>query len=64
VLHLGFNSKFKLEDFRAAHLNNRQTRKGFYSKLEAFDQISETEWDQTMAVNVKGVWLCSKADNA
>jgi NAD(P)-dependent dehydrogenase (short-subunit alcohol dehydrogenase family) len=34
---------------------------GFYSKLEPFDQISETEWDQTMAVNVKGVWLCSKA---
>jgi NAD(P)-dependent dehydrogenase (short-subunit alcohol dehydrogenase family) len=34
---------------------------GYYSKLEPFDQISETEWDQTMAVNVKGVWLCSKA---
>jgi NAD(P)-dependent dehydrogenase (short-subunit alcohol dehydrogenase family) len=34
---------------------------GFYSKLIPFDQISETEWDQTMAVNVKGVWLCSKA---
>jgi NAD(P)-dependent dehydrogenase (short-subunit alcohol dehydrogenase family) len=34
---------------------------GYYSKLEAFDQISETEWDQTMAVNVKGVWLCCKA---
>jgi NAD(P)-dependent dehydrogenase (short-subunit alcohol dehydrogenase family) len=34
---------------------------GYYSKLEPFDQISETEWDQTMAVNVKGIWLCSKA---
>jgi NAD(P)-dependent dehydrogenase (short-subunit alcohol dehydrogenase family) len=34
---------------------------GYYSKLEPFDQISESEWDQTMAVNVKGVWLCSKA---
>jgi NAD(P)-dependent dehydrogenase (short-subunit alcohol dehydrogenase family) len=34
---------------------------GFYSRLIPLDQISEAEWDRTMAVNVKGVWLCSKA---
>jgi NAD(P)-dependent dehydrogenase (short-subunit alcohol dehydrogenase family) len=26
-----------------------------------FDQISEVDWDQMMAVNVKGMWLCCKA---
>ncbi len=26
-----------------------------------FDQISETEWDRVMAVNIKGMWLCCKA---
>jgi 3-oxoacyl-[acyl-carrier protein] reductase len=26
-----------------------------------FDQISETEWDTAMAVNVKGIWNCCKA---
>jgi 3-oxoacyl-[acyl-carrier protein] reductase len=26
-----------------------------------FDEISVDEWDRVMAVNVRGVWLCSKA---
>jgi NAD(P)-dependent dehydrogenase (short-subunit alcohol dehydrogenase family) len=30
-------------------------------KLTPFDQISEEEWDQVMAVNIKGMWLCCKA---
>lgn len=30
-------------------------------KLTPFDQILEKEWDQVMAVNVKGMWLCCKA---
>jgi 3-oxoacyl-[acyl-carrier protein] reductase len=34
---------------------------GYYAKLTPFDQIPEDEWDRTMAVNVKGLWLCSKA---
>lgn len=30
-------------------------------KLTAFDQFLEADWDQVMAVNVKGMWLCCKA---
>ncbi|MGH7961506.1 MAG: SDR family NAD(P)-dependent oxidoreductase [Candidatus Binatia bacterium] len=30
-------------------------------KLTPFDQISAAEWDQVMAVNVKGIWLCCTA---
>ncbi len=30
-------------------------------KLTPFEQIPEAEWDQVMAVNVKGIWLCCKA---
>jgi 3-oxoacyl-[acyl-carrier protein] reductase len=30
-------------------------------KLTPFEQIPEAEWDQMMAVNVKGIWLCCKA---
>lgn len=30
-------------------------------KLTPFEQILEEEWDQVMAVNVKGMWLCCKA---
>jgi len=26
-----------------------------------FNQIAETDWDATMAVNVKGIWNCCKA---
>ena len=26
-----------------------------------FDEIEEAEWDQVMAVNVKGMWQCAKA---
>jgi NAD(P)-dependent dehydrogenase (short-subunit alcohol dehydrogenase family) len=33
----------------------------FFGKLTPFEQISEAEWDRVMAVNVKGLWLCSKA---
>src|SRR5215470_17689306 len=33
----------------------------FFGKLTAFDQIPEAEWDRVMAVNVKGLWWCSKA---
>ena len=34
-----------------------------YGGLKAmpFEQIPETQWDQVMAVNVKGIWLCCKA---
>jgi 3-oxoacyl-[acyl-carrier protein] reductase len=30
-------------------------------KLTPFEHIPEAEWDRVMAVNVKGIWLCSKA---
>lgn len=30
-------------------------------KFKAFDQITEEEWDEVFAVNVKGVWHCCKA---
>lgn len=30
-------------------------------KSTPFDQLSEVEWDQVMAVNVKGIWNCCKA---
>lgn len=30
-------------------------------KLTPFDHIEEEEWDQVMAVNIKGMWLCCKA---
>lgn len=30
-------------------------------KMGSFSQITEEEWDQTMAVNVKGIWQCIKA---
>jgi 3-oxoacyl-[acyl-carrier protein] reductase len=30
-------------------------------KVTPFEQIPEPEWDQVMAVNVKGIWLCCKA---
>ena len=30
-------------------------------QLTPFEQIAEAEWDQVMAVNVKGIWLCCKA---
>ena len=29
--------------------------------LTPFEQIPEAEWDQVMAVNVKGIWQCCKA---
>ena len=30
-------------------------------KMGSFSEITEEEWDQTMAVNVKGIWQCIKA---
>ncbi len=30
-------------------------------RLTPFEQIPEAEWDRVMEVNVKGMWLCSKA---
>jgi NAD(P)-dependent dehydrogenase (short-subunit alcohol dehydrogenase family) len=30
-------------------------------KPKPFEEIAESEWDQLMAVNVKGPWLCAKA---
>jgi NAD(P)-dependent dehydrogenase (short-subunit alcohol dehydrogenase family) len=30
-------------------------------KPQPFEQISESEWDRVMAVNVKGVWYCARA---
>ena len=30
-------------------------------KIGKFQEIDEKEWDQVMAVNVKGPWLCSRA---
>ena len=30
-------------------------------KPQRFDNISETEWDRVMAVNVKGMWNCVRA---
>ena len=31
------------------------------AKPTPFDQISETDWDRVMAVNIKGMWMCCKA---
>lgn len=31
------------------------------AELTPFDEITEDRWDQVMAVNVKGMWLCCKA---
>ncbi len=31
------------------------------ARMKPFDQITETEWDRLMAVNVKGLWQCCKA---
>ena len=35
----------------------------FFAELvpQSFDKIAESEWDRLMAVNVKGVWQCSRA---
>src|SRR5438270_1709815 len=30
-------------------------------ELTPFDELDEAEWDKVMAVNVKGIWNCSKA---
>jgi 3-oxoacyl-[acyl-carrier protein] reductase len=30
-------------------------------KPTPFDQITETDWDRVLAVNIKGMWLCCKA---
>ena len=30
-------------------------------EMTPFEQIEEDRWDQVMAVNVKGIWLCCKA---
>ena len=36
---------------------------GLYGSLSfrPFDQLDEPEWDDVMAVNVKGIWQCAKA---
>ena len=36
---------------------------GLYGSLSfrPFDQLEEPEWDDVMAVNVKGIWQCAKA---
>jgi 3-oxoacyl-[acyl-carrier protein] reductase len=31
------------------------------AELTPFEEIAEERWDQVMAVNVKGMWLCCKA---
>ena len=31
------------------------------AEAHSFEQLPEAEWDQVMAVNVKGIWLCCKA---
>ena len=31
------------------------------AEMTPFEQIAEDRWDQVMAVNVKGIWLCCKA---
>ena len=30
-------------------------------KMKPFYEITESEWDRMMAINVKGMWLCTKA---
>jgi NAD(P)-dependent dehydrogenase (short-subunit alcohol dehydrogenase family) len=62
-------------DFQSTHAMTAQTVQRFKQidilvnnaavygglKRTPFEQIPEAEWDRVMAVNVKGLWLCSKA---
>ena len=34
---------------------------GMLVGMKHYDEISESEWDRVMAVNVKGMWQCAKA---
>jgi 3-oxoacyl-[acyl-carrier protein] reductase len=42
-------------------INNAAIFMSVPAERGSFQTISETEWDRIMAVNVKGLWLCSKA---
>jgi NAD(P)-dependent dehydrogenase (short-subunit alcohol dehydrogenase family) len=42
-------------------VNNAAALKGFIGGVRPFDEWTTEEWDQTMAVNLRGMWYCAKA---
>lgn len=42
-------------------VNNAAALKGFIGGVRPFDEWTPEEWDQTLAVNLKGMWLCARA---
>ena len=57
------NSMVELAMERFGRVDALINNAALYGSLRGgrFNQIAETDWDATMAVNVKGIWNCCKA---
>jgi NAD(P)-dependent dehydrogenase (short-subunit alcohol dehydrogenase family) len=42
-------------------VNNAAALKGFLGGVRPFDEWTPDEWDQMLAVNLKGMWFCARA---